>query len=145
MPTSLARHDMGLPTVIGRNNKDAAGQTLDAPMRSRMGRLRTWDFRAQDSGSGDRNLRQAFSELYRLKGKLGLSDAIVEKKAYIYRKAHRRGLVRVGLPPGYCPPQYTLHAESWKLQRHSRILLPSQISHREIRPEIADSSYLNLT
>src|SRR5438132_7290267 len=23
LPTSLARHDMGLPTVIGRNNKDA--------------------------------------------------------------------------------------------------------------------------
>ena len=94
MPRSLARHDMGLSTVIGRNNMDAAGQTLDASMCCRMGRLRTWDFRAQDSGSGDRNLRQAFSELFRLKDKLGLSDAIFEKTAYIYRKAHRRGLVR---------------------------------------------------
>jgi transcription initiation factor TFIIB len=37
---------------------------------------------------------QAFNELDRLKYKLGLSDAIIEKTAYIYRKAQERGLVR---------------------------------------------------
>jgi transcription initiation factor TFIIB len=36
----------------------------------------------------------AFSELDMLKDKLGLSDAAVEKTAYIYRKAQARGLVR---------------------------------------------------
>src|SRR5215208_4787945 len=45
MPTSLARHDKGLATIIGRANKDASGQVLDAAMRSTMERLRTWDFR----------------------------------------------------------------------------------------------------
>ena len=94
IPSSLARHDMGLSTVIGRTNKDASGRTLDAAMRSTMGRLRAWDFRSQAHSPTDRNLRQAFSELDRLKDKLGVSDAVIEKTAYIYRKAQERGLVR---------------------------------------------------
>lgn len=94
IPSSLARHDMGLSTVIGRANKDASGRMLDVAMRSTMGRLRAWDFRSQAHSSTDRNLRQAFSELDRLRDKLGLSDAVVEKTAYIYRKAQERGLVR---------------------------------------------------
>ncbi|MCI0560104.1 MAG: transcription initiation factor IIB [Nitrososphaera sp.] len=94
IPSSLARHDMGLSTVIGRANKDASGRTLDVAMHSRMGRLRAWDFRTQAHSPTDRNLRQAFSELDRLRDKLGLSDAIIEKTAYIYRKAQERGLVR---------------------------------------------------
>jgi transcription initiation factor TFIIB len=56
--------------------------------------LRAWDFRTQAYTPTDRNLRQAFSELERLKDKLGLSDVIIEKTAYIYRKAQERGLVR---------------------------------------------------
>ena len=42
----------------------------------------------------DRNRRRAFAELYKLKDKLGLSDPIVEKTAYIYRKAEKRGIIR---------------------------------------------------
>ena len=94
MPISLARHDKGLATIIGRTNKDASGQVLDAAMRTTMERLRTWDFRTQAHTSTDRNLRQAFSELDRLKDKLGLTDSVIEKTAYIYRKVQERGLVR---------------------------------------------------
>ena len=94
MPTSLARHDKGLATIIGRANKDASGQVLDAAMRTTMERLRTWDFRTQAHTSTDRNLRQAFEHLDKLKDKLGLSDAIIEKTAYIYRKAQENGMVR---------------------------------------------------
>src|SRR3712207_5776505 len=49
IPRSLARHDMGLSTVIGRTDKDASGHMLDGAMRSTMGRLRAWDFRTQRS------------------------------------------------------------------------------------------------
>jgi transcription initiation factor TFIIB len=94
IPSSLARHDMGLSTVIGRTDRDASGRAIDISMRSTMGRLRAWDFRTQAHSPTDRNLRQAFSELDRLKDKLGLTDAAVEKTAYIYRKAQERGLVR---------------------------------------------------
>jgi transcription initiation factor TFIIB len=94
MPTSLARSDMGLSTVIARTDKDASGYKIEPSMLSRMHRLRTWDFRTQVHSSAERNLRLAFNELYTLKDKLGLSDAITEKTAYIYRKAQEKGLVR---------------------------------------------------
>jgi transcription initiation factor TFIIB len=93
-PASLARHDMGLSTIIGRDNKDASGQVLDATMRSTIERLRTWDSRIQIHSPTDRNLSRAFQQLDRLKEKLGLSDTIVEKTAYIYRKVQERRLIR---------------------------------------------------
>jgi transcription initiation factor TFIIB len=93
-PTSLSRHDRGLATIIGRSDKDAAGQKLDTDMRSTFERLRTWNSRMNLYSSTDRNLWQAFSQLNILKDKLGLSDAIVEKTAYIYRKAEEKQLTR---------------------------------------------------
>jgi transcription initiation factor TFIIB len=59
-----------------------------------MDRLRTWDYRTQIRSAIDRNLRNAFNRLDVLKDRLGLSDSIVEKVAYIYRKAQERQLVR---------------------------------------------------
>jgi transcription initiation factor TFIIB len=94
IPTSIAMHDMGLATVIGGINKDASGKSLSASMKATVERLRTWDSRSQVHESMDRNLRQAFSELDRLSDKLAVSDSVVEKAAYIYRKALERGLVR---------------------------------------------------
>ena len=93
-PTSLAMHDMGLATIINPVNKDATGKPLTASMKSTIERLRTWDSRSQVHEPIDRNFRQAFSELDRLKDKLALSDAVIEKTAYIYRKALDKGLVR---------------------------------------------------
>ena len=46
MPTSLARHDKGLTTIIGRTDRDASGNKIDASIRSKMERLKTWDFRS---------------------------------------------------------------------------------------------------
>jgi transcription initiation factor TFIIB len=97
-PISLARHDMGLSTIIGRINKDSSGNKIDSQTLSTMKRLRTWDLRTQTSV--DRSRQQAFSELHILKDKLALSDATVEKCAYIYRKAQEIGLVRGRTIPG---------------------------------------------
>src|SRR6266498_25362 len=94
MPTSLARHDKGLATIIGRTDRDASGNKIDASIRSKMERLKVWDFRSQAYDSTNRNLIQAFSELDKLKDKLGLSDAVIERTAYVYRKAQQRRLVR---------------------------------------------------
>ena len=90
-PYSLARHDMGLSTVIGRENKDARGQTIDTAMRSKMERLRTWDARTRMRNPRDRNLMKAFGQLDRLKEKLGLSDTTVEKADYIIEKSTKEG------------------------------------------------------
>jgi transcription initiation factor TFIIB len=94
IPASLAMHDMGLATVIGYENRDASGRSLPSSIRSTIERLRTWDGRSQVHEPVDRNLRQAFSELDRLTDKLNVGDAVIEKSAYIYRKALERGLVR---------------------------------------------------
>lgn len=94
IPSSLAMHDMGLATVIGSKDIDASGKSLSASMRATIERLRTWDSRSQVHEPVDRNLRQAFSELDRLADKLNVGDAVIERSAYIYRKALERGLVR---------------------------------------------------
>jgi transcription initiation factor TFIIB len=93
MPTSLASADMGLSTLISRSDKDAGGYEIEPSMASTMHRLRTWDFRTQVGGS-HQTLRYAFRELDTLKDKLGLPEAIIEKTAYIYRKAQQRGMAR---------------------------------------------------
>ncbi|MFL6380212.1 MAG: transcription initiation factor IIB family protein, partial [Nitrososphaeraceae archaeon] len=94
IPTSLARSDMGLSTIIGRTDRDASGRKIDAAMHATMQRLRTWDSRAHIRTSSDISLIQAFNELDILKDKLALPDAVVEKSAYIYRKAKSNGLTR---------------------------------------------------
>ena len=93
-PTSLTMHDRGLATVIGAANKDASGKPLSTSMKSSIERLRTWDSRSQAHSSSERNLRQALNEMAKLKDKLALTDAVVEKAAYIYRKALEKKLVR---------------------------------------------------
>ncbi|MEM2160186.1 MAG: TFIIB-type zinc ribbon-containing protein [Candidatus Nitrosotenuis sp.] len=92
--TSLTMHDMGLSTVIGSADKDATGKPLSASMKNSIERLRTWDSRTQAHTSADRNLRQALNELGKMKDKMGLADAVIEKAAYIYRKAMEKKLVR---------------------------------------------------
>jgi transcription initiation factor TFIIB len=93
MPFSLARSDMGLSTIIGRTNKDAKGSKINSSMLPAIERLRTWDSRTQVYTSTDKNLTQAFAQLYTLKDKLGLPSAVIEKTAYIYRKAQENRLV----------------------------------------------------
>jgi len=56
--------------------------------------LRTWDLRTQIHTPTDRSLKQAFYQLDILKDKLGVSDIVVEKAAYSYRKAQERLLIR---------------------------------------------------
>ena len=89
MSASLARHDMGLSTTIGRSDKDASGHALDAVMRTTMARLRTWDSRSQFHTSTDRNLQHAFDQLYALKDKLGLSDAGPRENSLYLQKGSR--------------------------------------------------------
>jgi len=93
-PTSLTIHDMGLATIINPVNKDATGKPLTASMKSTITRLRNWDSRSQVQTPADRNLRQALYELNRLKDKLTLSANVLEKAAYLYRKALEKKLVR---------------------------------------------------
>jgi transcription initiation factor TFIIB len=93
-PTSLAFHDMGLSTKIGKEATDATGNVIDAATRTRMGRLRMWNSRSQSHSATERNLQKAFSMLSRIKDRLSLPNHVTEKAAYTYRKAQERGLIR---------------------------------------------------
>jgi transcription initiation factor TFIIB len=94
MPASLARHDMGLSTIIGRGDRDYTGNRISTSIKSTIDRLRILNYRTQLYSSTDRSLKTAFAELDTVKDKLTLPDSVIEKTAYIYRKAQERGLVR---------------------------------------------------
>jgi transcription initiation factor TFIIB len=93
-PISLARSDNGLYTVIGEKDNDVYGRRLDPLVRHSMHKIRMYDVRTQLSSHNERNRRRAFADLDRLRSKLGLSDIVIEKTAYIYRKAEKRGILR---------------------------------------------------
>jgi transcription initiation factor TFIIB len=92
--TSLAKHDMGLSTTIGKTNRDAAGKLLNESTRHMLNRLRVWDHRIQVSVPSERGLTRAFDELNRIRTKLSLSETMVEKAAYLYRKAYEKKMVQ---------------------------------------------------
>ncbi|MHB8602023.1 MAG: transcription initiation factor IIB [Nitrosotalea sp.] len=94
MPFTLARHDMGLSTIIGYSNTDASGRPLSASMKATMVRLRMWNNRTQINRGLYHSLQEAFNMLDRLKDSLSLSYSVIEKSAYIYRKALDKGLTR---------------------------------------------------
>ena len=57
-PTTLARHDMGLATVIGRSSRDASGQKIDPVTHSTLNRLRIINHRTQRYTSIDINRKR---------------------------------------------------------------------------------------
>ncbi len=92
--TSLTMHGRGLSTIIGKSNHDYVGKPLGYGMKQSMNRMRLWDSRSQTKTTSERNLRSALYEMAKLKEKMGLSDAIIERTAYLYRKAAKARLVR---------------------------------------------------
>jgi transcription initiation factor TFIIB len=93
MASALSIHDKGLSTIIGNTNRDASGNFISSQMKSTFNRLRTWDSRSR-SNSQDRNLRTAFTVLGTIKSKLDLSDNVIERAAYLYRKAINKNITR---------------------------------------------------
>lgn len=92
--TSLTRHDFGLSTIINPTNKDASGKIISTSMKSTLKQLRILDSRSQIRNSKEKSLRQALSELLKIKEKLSLSNNIAEKAAYIYRKILEKKLTQ---------------------------------------------------
>jgi transcription initiation factor TFIIB len=91
--STLSIHDKGLSTVIGTGDKDASGNSISSYMKLTFNRLRTWDGRSK-STTVDRNLRTAFSVMEAIRSKLEVSDAVIERAAYLYRKALTKKLTR---------------------------------------------------
>src|ERR687886_2411007 len=94
MPESLAVHNKGLSTLIGLDDTDARGKTLEPAQKMKMQRLRTWNNRSQLNDSISRNLEKALKFLNTFGDKLYLSQAVMESAAYIYRKAALKKLAK---------------------------------------------------
>ncbi|SHO46224.1 putative transcription initiation factor TFIIB [Nitrosotalea sinensis] len=91
--SALSIHDKGLSTIIGNVDRDAAGNSISTSMKYTFNRLRTWDTRSKSSSS-ERNLRSAFVTMGAVQTKLELSDAVIERAAYLYRKALAKNIIR---------------------------------------------------
>jgi transcription initiation factor TFIIB len=91
---SITIHDGGLSTIIGRSNFDSTGKAVSYGMKGTLNRMRMWDSRSKSSTTAHRNLTIALLEINKLKGKMSLSDAIIERAAYFYRKASEKKLIR---------------------------------------------------
>ncbi len=91
---SITSHDGGLSTVIGKSNFDSSHKPVSGPMKTSLNRMRIWDSRSKVKTSSQRNLMLALLEIAKLKEKMALSDGIVERAAYLYRKASEKKLVR---------------------------------------------------
>jgi len=93
-PATLTRHDMGVSSVISREDRDAGGAALGAEVRAMMRRLRLWDGRNKVHGGAERGLVRALDLVDILDGKLSLPPAVIERAALVYRRARERGLTR---------------------------------------------------
>jgi transcription initiation factor TFIIB len=92
-PTTNLRHDKGLSTNIGWQDRDAYGNTLSSRQREKMRRLRTWNERFRTRDAKERNLKQALSEINRMSSALGLPENVRETASVIYRRALEENLL----------------------------------------------------
>ena len=83
---SLASHDRNLSTIIPSSRVDANGMAIKGEQYTNIQKLRHWNKVSESNRSYHRNLKKAFAILIRIKDRFSLSDPIVEKSAYYYRK-----------------------------------------------------------
>jgi len=93
-PSSLAHHDKNLSTMISYSNVDADGVAISVTQRTAIQRMRRWNKISNNNRSYHRNLKNAFAVLIRIKDKLSLSETIIEKSAYYYRKILDQNLIK---------------------------------------------------
>lgn len=91
--STLTMHDMGLSTVIGTSNKDAAGKSMSSYMKNTFGRLRLWDSRSKWDHI-EKSFAPAFVILDSVKTKLNIPDLVTERAAYLYRKGVAKDMTR---------------------------------------------------
>jgi len=93
-PLTWAIHDRGLSTIIGWSDRDVYGRKLKPEQKAQVFRLRKWHRRSQVSGSTQRNLAYALSELTKVAYKLNLPRNVLETASMLYRRIVRKRLIR---------------------------------------------------
>ena len=89
---SLKMADMGLSTLIQTQDRDSSGKLLSGYNKQSFHRLRMWD-RNSRSALTKQSYIKAFTFLDGIRSKLGLPEHVVEKSAYLFRKAEQKKLL----------------------------------------------------
>lgn len=92
-PRTVARHDDGLSTEIGRY-RDGKGRALPGRTRARLGRLRREHRRARFRSKAERNLAHGLSDIRRLADRIACSESTRDRACVLFRRAHDDGLCR---------------------------------------------------
>jgi transcription initiation factor TFIIB len=93
-PMTLTVSDKGLTTTMGRGNRDINGNNIPERNKAQYYRINKINQKIRISGTGERNLAIALSELNRECSRLGLPKPVKEDAAMIYRRAAKNNLVR---------------------------------------------------
>jgi len=93
-PMTWTIHDKGLSTNIDWRDLDSSRRRLNPDQRAQMYRLRKWNRRSKVSGSSDRSLVFALSEMAKVSYKLGLPRNVLETASFIYRQAVKKRMIR---------------------------------------------------
>lgn len=89
---SLKMADMGLSTLIESQDKDSSGKSLSLDNKRSFHRLRMWDRNSRHAIT-NQSFVNAFTLLDGIRSKLALPEHVVEKTAYLFRKAHQKKLL----------------------------------------------------
>ena len=93
-PTTLALHDYGLTTEIGRTMRDSHGKYLDPAMRATVEKMRKWQSRSRTINSEERGLSNVLSRISELCDALNLPDNVAETAAQIYRISAKKKVAK---------------------------------------------------
>jgi transcription initiation factor TFIIB len=89
---SLKMADMGLSTLIESQDIDSSGKALSMDNKRSFHRLRMWDRNSRHAIT-NQSFVSAFTLLDGIRSKLALPEHVVEKTAYLFRKAYQRKLL----------------------------------------------------
>jgi transcription initiation factor TFIIB len=93
-PLTLTRHDKGLSTEIGWDDRDSNGRTLTRHNRTKFYRLRKLHKISKTSSTREYNVVKALRDITTRAHKMGLPKDVIETAAYVYRKAQHNNITR---------------------------------------------------
>jgi transcription initiation factor TFIIB len=92
-PLTVARHDRGLSTEIGRKT-DASGKELSGRKRQQLARMRREQTRGRFESKAERNLAHGLGEVRRIASVLDLSNSARDQACQLFRSAQDEDLLR---------------------------------------------------
>lgn len=86
--------DRGMSTFISKTRKDGKGKYLDPDSQQRVYKLRKWQRRMRHTGTIERSIAFAITEIGTMCSRLALPKVVAESAANLYREASKKDLIR---------------------------------------------------